>query len=60
MRLTIYVVNYDPKDLAAIRDAGGAYFSGRDAPAATILGVQSLTQPGLLIAIEATAVTRSQ
>ena len=60
VRLTIYVVNYDPKDLAAIRDAGGAYFSGRDAPAATILGVQSLTQPGLLIAIEATAVTRGQ
>lgn len=60
VRLTIYVVNYDPKDLAAIRDAGGAFFSGRDAPAATILGVQSLTQPGLLIAIEATAVTRGQ
>ena len=61
VRLTIYVVNYEPKDLAVIRDAGGAFFSGRDAPAATILGVQSLTQPGLLIAIEATAVsTRAQ
>ncbi len=58
VRLTIYVVNYDAKDVAAIRDAGGAFFSGRDAPAATILGVQSLAQPGLLIAIEATAVTR--
>jgi len=58
VRLTIYVVNYDSKDVAAIRGAGGAFFSGRDAPAATILGVQSLVQPGLLIAIEATAVTR--
>jgi enamine deaminase RidA (YjgF/YER057c/UK114 family) len=58
VRLTIYVVNYDAKDVAEIRDAGGVFFSGRDAPAATILGVQSLAQPGLLIAIEATAVTR--
>lgn len=58
VRLTIYVVNYDPKDVAAIRDAGGAFFSGRAAPTATILGVQSLAQAGLLIAIEATAVTR--
>lgn len=58
VRLTIYVVNYDAKDVAAIRGAGGAFFSGRDAPVATILGVQSLAQPGLLIAIEATAVTR--
>lgn len=58
VRLTIYIVNYDPKDVAAIRDAGGAFFSGRATPTATILGVQSLAQAGLLIAIEATAVTR--
>ena len=58
VRLTIYVVNYDAKDVAAIRGAGEAFFSGRDAPVATILGVQSLAQPGLLVAIEATAVTR--
>lgn len=58
VRLTIYVVNYDSKDVDAIRSAGGAFFSGRDTPTATILGVQSLGRPGLLIAIEATAVTR--
>lgn len=58
VRLTIYVVNYDPKDVATIRNAGGAFFSGREAPAATVVGVQSLARPGLLIAIEATAVTR--
>lgn len=56
VRLTIYVVNYDPQDLQTIREAGGAYFSGRDAPVATILGVQALSRPGLLIAVEATAV----
>ena len=58
VRLTIYVVNYEPKDVAVIRAAGGAFFSGRDTPTATILGVQSLAQPGLRIAIEATAITR--
>jgi len=58
VRLTIYVVNYDAKDLAVIRDAGGAFFSGRDAPTVTLLGVQSLSRPDLLVSIEATAVTR--
>lgn len=58
VRLTIYVVSYDPKNLAVIRDAGGAFFSGRDAPTVTLLGVQSLSRPDLLVAIEATAVTR--
>lgn len=56
VRLTIYVVNYDPQDLQTIRDAGGTYFSGRNAPVATVLGVQALSRPGLLIAVEATAV----
>ena len=58
VRLTIYVVSYDPKDVATIRNAGGAFLSGRDPPTVTVLGVQSLAQPGLLVAIEATAVTR--
>jgi len=60
VRLTIYVVGYDPQSLGAIRDAGGAFFAGRDSPAATILGVQTLARPGLLVAIEATAVTGTQ
>lgn len=57
VRLTVYVVNLDSTSAAAIRDAGSAFFAGRSQPAVAILGVQSLTRPGLLVAVEATAVT---
>jgi enamine deaminase RidA (YjgF/YER057c/UK114 family) len=50
----MYVVNYRPADLATIRDAGAAYF-GANAPIAMVLGVQSLSREGALIAIEAQA-----
>jgi len=56
--LTIYVVNYRPADLATIRDAGAAYF-GANAPIATVLGVQSLSREGALIAIAAQALAGS-
>ena len=52
--LTIYVVNYRPDDLAAIREAGAAFF-GSNAPIATVLGVQSLAREGALISVGATA-----
>ena len=52
--LTIYVVNYGDSDIATIRDAGAAFFGG-NAPAVTVLGVQSLSREGALIAISATA-----
>jgi len=54
--LTIYVVNYRPADIATIRDAGLAYF-GANAPIATVLGVQSLSREGALIAIAAQALS---
>lgn len=58
VRLTIYVVNYRPDDLPRIRGAAGAaYFPARHAPVTTVVGVESLTREGLLIAVEATAVT---
>jgi enamine deaminase RidA (YjgF/YER057c/UK114 family) len=56
VRLTIYVVGYQPDDLAAIREAGAAYFAARNPPVITVLGVQSLSREGLLIAVDATAV----
>ena len=52
--ITIYVVNYGESDLITIRDAGAAYFGG-NAPVATVLGVQSLSREGALVAIAATA-----
>jgi enamine deaminase RidA (YjgF/YER057c/UK114 family) len=56
VRLRIYVVGYKPDDLAAIREAGAAYFAARNPPVITVLGVQSLSREGLLIAVDATAV----
>ena len=56
VRLTIYVVDYKPADLATIRDAGATYFAARNPPAITVLGVQSLAREGALISVEATAV----
>lgn len=54
--LRIYIVGYQPQDLAIIRDAAAAYLSGHAPPSVTVLGVQALAGEGQLIAVEATAV----
>jgi enamine deaminase RidA (YjgF/YER057c/UK114 family) len=58
-KLTIYVVNYSPKDLDRIRQAAPDFFPQRNPPAGIVIGVQSLPQEGLLIAVDATAVVRA-
>ncbi len=58
-KLTIYVVNYSPKNLDAIREAAPDFFPQRNPPAGTVIGVQALPQEGLLIAVDATAVVRA-
>jgi enamine deaminase RidA (YjgF/YER057c/UK114 family) len=55
LRLTIYVVNYDPKDLEIIKSAAASFLASRNPPVVNVLGVQSLFRPGLLISVEATA-----
>jgi len=57
-KLSIYVVNYRPADFDLIREAGGEFFPQRNPPAGLVLGVQSLPKEGLLVAIDAIAVTR--
>lgn len=57
LRLTVYVVNYKPQDLAMIREVGAAFLPLSSPPALTVLGVQSLYREGLLISVEATAMT---
>ena len=59
VRLAVYVVGYRPADLEIIREAGAAYFPARHQPVVTVLGVESLSREGLLVAIEATAVQGS-
>src|SRR5256886_896087 len=58
-KLTIYVVNYSPRDFAAIREAGAEFLPARNPPAGIVVGVQSLPMEGLLIAVDATAVVRA-
>jgi enamine deaminase RidA (YjgF/YER057c/UK114 family) len=58
-KLTIYVVNYSPKDLEVIRQAAPDFFPQRNPPAGIVIGVQALPQEGLLIAVDATAVVRA-
>jgi enamine deaminase RidA (YjgF/YER057c/UK114 family) len=58
-KLTIYVVNYTPKDLDVIRQAAPDFLPQRNPPAGIVIGVQSLPQEGLLIAVDATAVVRA-
>jgi enamine deaminase RidA (YjgF/YER057c/UK114 family) len=58
-KLTIYVVNYSPKDLDAIRQAAPDFFPQRNPPAGIVVGVQSLPWEGLLVAVDATAVLRA-
>jgi enamine deaminase RidA (YjgF/YER057c/UK114 family) len=53
VRLTIYVVNYDPKAVDIIRSAAATYLASRNPPAITVVGVQSLTVPGALISVDA-------
>lgn len=55
VKLTVYVVNYRPSDLAAIKAAGPEYFPERNPPAGIVLGVQSLPKEGMLIAVDAIA-----
>jgi enamine deaminase RidA (YjgF/YER057c/UK114 family) len=55
VKLTIYAVNYKPKDATAIGKVIGEYFPEHK-PACTLLGVQSLAEERFLIEIEAVAV----
>ena len=48
--------NYQPADSAPITEALRKYFPGKDLPASTWLGVQSLAEEGFLIEVDAIAV----
>jgi enamine deaminase RidA (YjgF/YER057c/UK114 family) len=58
-RLTVYVVNYSPRDLDIIRAAAPDFFPDRNPPAGMVVGVQALPLDGLLIAVDGTAVVRA-
>src|SRR5690606_20596274 len=56
IKLTIFVVNYDVSQRAAIVAVREQYLSRENPPASTLVGVQALARPEFLIEIEALAV----
>lgn len=55
VKLTVYVVNYQPQDFAVIRQAAPEFFPARNAPAGIVVGVAALPRAGMLIAVDAIA-----
>ncbi len=56
VKITTYVVGYEPAMRPVIAGVRGAYLSGDNPPASTLVGVQALAAPEWLIEIEAIAV----
>ncbi len=59
VKVTTYIVNYKPEDRATVREIRSRYFNQEHPPASTLIGVQALALPGLLIEIEAIAQVES-
>lgn len=56
VRLTTYIVDYQLEYRELLRNIRAKYWSDSKPPAATLLGVQALALPDLLVEVEATAV----
>ncbi len=56
VKMTTLIVNYKIEDRAIIREVRGRYLNPAQPPASTLIGVQALATPDLLIEIEAIAV----
>lgn len=56
VKITTYVVGYQPEQRAVLSAARGAFFEGLTPPASTLVGVSALAAPEYLVEIEATAV----
>jgi enamine deaminase RidA (YjgF/YER057c/UK114 family) len=57
VKITTFVVGYQPEHRAAISAVRSRYLSAENPPASTLVGVSALAAPGWLIEIEAVAVT---
>jgi enamine deaminase RidA (YjgF/YER057c/UK114 family) len=55
-KINTYVVNYTPEARPALAAARQGVFDAASPPASTLIGVQALAQPNLLIEVEAIAV----
>ncbi|MFZ5973278.1 MAG: RidA family protein [Bacteroidota bacterium] len=58
VKMNIYVVNYKPEDLPVIREVRARYLNQQQPPASTLVGVQALFHPDILIEIDVEAVVK--
>jgi len=56
VKITTFVVGYQPEHRAAITEARAAFFPAGEPPASTLIGVGALAAPDWLIEVEAIAV----
>jgi enamine deaminase RidA (YjgF/YER057c/UK114 family) len=56
VKITTYVVNYEPEDRAIVGMARAPFFANGTPPASTLVGVAALALPEWLVEIEAIAV----
>jgi enamine deaminase RidA (YjgF/YER057c/UK114 family) len=56
VKLTIYVVEYQPEKARVIQEALRSQFGDGDLPALTLVGVQTLAKPEFQIEVEALAI----
>lgn len=60
VQLTVYVVGYDTAAAGVVRRAVEPYLEPSVPPALTIVGVATLPEPGMLIAVDGIAMLRGQ
>ena len=56
VKITTYVVNYEPEDRAIVGMARAPFFANGTPPASTLVGVAALALPEWLVEIEAIAI----
>ena len=56
IKVNYYIVSYKPEMLVPIREARSEFLSKKNPPASTLVGVEALFQPDVLIEVEAIAV----
>jgi enamine deaminase RidA (YjgF/YER057c/UK114 family) len=56
VKITTYVVNYQPEHRAIIGKARAQFFANGKPPASTLVGVAALAMPEWLVEIEAAAI----
>ena len=56
VKITTFVVNYQPEHRAVMHEVRSKHFSKENPPASTLVGVQALAVPDFLVEVEAVAV----